>query len=72
LPANERPDPEWLTIQELMAFAKVSRRTCYNWLAKNQIAVRRTPGGRIRINKADLFPPEPAHKPAHPARTGKP
>lgn len=54
----------WLTIQEAMTLAKVSRRTIYHWLAKGKLDTRRTPGGYMRIAQSCLLtirPPLVAH-----------
>lgn len=37
------------TIKEFAAKERVTERTVYNWIAKDAIQFRRTPGGSIRI-----------------------
>ena len=51
-------DTFWLTIQEATHFAKVSRRTLYNWMRDGKIRAVRTAGGGVRIDPASLFQPE--------------
>lgn len=38
-----------LTIKEYASLERVTERTVKNWIAKGAITVRRTPGGRVRI-----------------------
>lgn len=43
-----------VTVSQAMARCGVSRRTIYNWLAKNKIEWTRTPGGAPRIFEDSL------------------
>lgn len=45
---SEAPRME-LTIKEYAGIERVSERTVRNWIAKGAVDVRRTPGGRVRI-----------------------
>ena len=38
-----------LTVKEYASAERVDERTVRRWIAKGAVAVRRTPGGRIRI-----------------------
>jgi excisionase family DNA binding protein len=46
-----------VSIMEACHVVGVSRRTIYNWLAKNQLEYVRTAGGSIRIYADSLFRP---------------
>lgn len=41
-----------LTVKEYAEAERVTTRTVYNWIGKGAVAVRRTPGGNIRIRVA--------------------
>ena len=43
------------TIKEAMQLAQVSRRTIYNWMAREKVQYVRTAGGDVRIVRASLF-----------------
>jgi excisionase family DNA binding protein len=38
-----------LTVKEFAQVERVDQRTVWRWIAKGAVDVRRTPGGRIRI-----------------------
>ena len=48
---------QYVNILQASAIAGVSRRTIYNWLAQGKLSTVRTPGGRIRIDRASLWRP---------------
>jgi excisionase family DNA binding protein len=49
------PSSKVLTVTEVAARLKVSRRTVYNWLRDGKLTVAlRTPGGMIRIAEDDI------------------
>lgn len=48
------PTPS-MNIKQACAFVGVSRRTIYNWVNAGKLPFRRTPGGSIRIQAADLL-----------------
>lgn len=39
---------EW-TVKEYAAVERVTERTVWSWIAKGAVAVRKTPGGGVRI-----------------------
>ena len=43
-----------VTIEQARSLTGVSRRTIYNWMAKNQVQFVRTSGGRVRILRDSL------------------
>ena len=45
---------ETTNIQGACKLAGVSRRTIYNWMAQKKVTVFRTPGGSVRLLKAEL------------------
>jgi excisionase family DNA binding protein len=49
------PTRATLTILEAATSARVSRRTIYNWIAKGDVDVVRTAGGKIRILADSLW-----------------
>lgn len=53
-------DRKTLSIMKACEVAGVSRRTIYNWIAKNKVEYLRTVGGSIRIFEDTLFRDEPA------------
>lgn len=54
---QETPN-DTVTIQEAMKLAGVTRRTIYNWMAKDKVRIIRTAGGGVRIYRATLFRPK--------------
>lgn len=46
---------ELLTIHEVMAYAKVSRRTVYNWMRAGKLTWVETPSGNRRILAESIF-----------------
>jgi|LakMenEpi03Aug12_release.lakeMendotaPanAssembly.Ray.scaffolds.fasta_scaffold3374239_2 excisionase family DNA binding protein len=48
-------DQDWLSVNEAANFLGVSRRTMYNWINAQKVAVKSTPSGRKRVSKASLL-----------------
>ena len=45
----------WVSVNDAMRIAGVSRRTIYNWLKANSLRTVRTAGGVLRIDPGSLF-----------------
>ncbi len=43
-----------LTVKEYAAYERVTERTVKQWIAKGAVSVRRTPGGGVRIQVAQV------------------
>lgn len=54
-PDAPTPTDQWLTIEEVCRFLRVSRRTVYNWIAQGKLRPKRTPGGSCRIDRNTLL-----------------
>lgn len=54
-PSKVEPGRPLMTITQVTAAAKVSRRTVYNWLAASRVACIRTAGGSIRVYADTVF-----------------
>ena len=49
---------EWLTPKQAGEALSVSSAAIYRWIREDKMTYYKTPGGGIRICKADLMPPE--------------
>lgn len=45
----------WLTIEQALVVAGVTRRTIYNWMKEGRLRTKRTAGGSTRILEASLW-----------------
>lgn len=48
------PLEEELTLAEVAKLKKVSKRTVYDWVEKNIVTFKRTPGGQLRFTRKDV------------------
>lgn len=55
--AQEALSKEYLTMQETCAFARVCRKTVYNWMRQQRIRFTKTPGGEILIARSSFALP---------------
>lgn len=60
MPESPRTSPpaddprDFLTLPQACAYAQVSRRTLYNWMAAGKLTRYETPSGAARVRKSEL------------------
>lgn len=52
---NSSTEPEYMTVNQVMQYASVSRRTVYNWMNRGTITWVFTPSGTRRILRSSIF-----------------
>ena len=51
---EDAPPTRFLSLPEACAYARVTRRTLYNWMQAGKVTVYRSAGGTVRLDPAEL------------------